>query len=464
MHLANSTTVVIKRIALFITVSFIYTFASAQENSPYSRYGMGDIVPAQNIVSRSMGGITAGYIDSVGFIPYNVLNGKLFFPSSSINLSNPASLGSLNTTIFDVGGEVDIRTLKSNNSPQKYKATNTLISYLQLGFPVTPKKMLAKGNYVNIAFGLRPVTRINYKILADKSLPGIDSAITLYEGTGGISQANFSTGVKIKNFSFGVSTGYSFGNRQNSTKLSLKSSDSVRYMQSNTQADARFGGFFLTLGAQYGIRLPNKNVLRLGISTNMQQKLKAKRDNINETFVYDNNGSTVAIDTVTNTIDEKGTVTLPATYTAGFTYTTKHWIVGADVDYAQWSKYRYFGATDAVQNNTTLHMGAQYFPADPTTLSSKYWRFVKYRAGIYIGNDYVKTNNANRPDYGLTLGASLPLTSFQRLRVGEFVTLNTGLEFGQHGNKQNQSLREGIVRVNFGLSMSATWFQKSKYN
>ena len=463
MHLANSTTAVIKRIALFISVSFIYTFASAQENSPYSRYGMGDIVPAQNIVSRGMGGITAGFIDSVGFIPYNVLNGVLNFPSSSINLSNPASLGSLNTTIFDVAGEVDVRTLKNNTSPQKYTATNTLISYLQLGFPVTPKKMLAKGNHINIAFGLRPVTRINYKILADKYLVGIDSAKTLYEGTGGISQANFSTGIKIKNFSFGATTGYAFGNRQNSTKLALFN-DSIRYKQSNTQADARFGGFFLTLGLQYGIRLPNKNVLRLGVFTNLQQNLKGKRDNINETFVYDNNGSSVAIDTVTNSIDQKGTITLPATYTAGFTYTTKHWIVGADVDYAQWSKYRYFGTKDAVQNNTTVHIGAQYFPADPSTLSTKYWKFVKYRAGLYFGNDYVKLNNANRPDYGLTLGASLPLTSFQRLRLGEFVTLNTGLEFGQHGNKQNQSLREGIIRFNFGISMSASWFQKSKYN
>lgn len=463
MHLANSTTAVIKRIALFISVSFIYTFASAQENSPYSRYGMGDIVPAQNIVSRSMGGITAGYIDSVGFIPYTVLNGNIFFPSSSINLSNPASLGSLNTTLFDIGGEIDTRTLKSNNNPTKFKATNTLISYLQLGFPITPKKMMAKGNSLNMALGLRPVTRINYKIAADKRLPGIDSTTSIFEGTGGISQANFSLGAKIKNFSIGASTGYSFGNRQNSSRLFFNN-DSITYQQSNTQSESRFGGFFLTLGAQYGIRLKNKNVLRLGVSTNLQQNLRAKRDNVNETFVFDGNGGTISIDTVSSAINQSGTITLPATYTAGFTYTTPHWIVGADVDYAQWSKYRYFGAKDAVQNNATIHIGGQYFPANDNTPSTKYWSFVKYRAGLYFGNDYVKLNNANRPDYGITLGASLPLTSFQRLRLGEFVTLNTGIEIGQRGNKQSQSLREGIVRFDFGVSMTASWFQKRKYD
>ena len=451
MHLANSTTAVIKKTALFIFVSFIYTFASAQENSPYSRYGMGDIVPSQNIVSRGMGGITAAFIDSSGFLPY----------SQSINLSNPASLGSLNTTIFDIGGEIDIRTLKSNTSPQKYKATNTLISYLQLGFPVTPKKMLAKGNYWGIAFGLRPVTRINYKISADKRLVGIDSLNTLYEGTGGISQANFSTGVKIKNFAFGLSTGYTFGNRQNSTKLEFIN-DSINYMQSNTQSESRFGGFFLTLGAQYNIRLQNKNVLRVGLSSNLQQNLKAKRDNVNETFVYDANGGIIAIDTVTSSKNVKGKITLPATYTAGFTYTTPHWLVGADVDYAAWSKYRYFGAKDAVQNNVMVHMGAQYYPGKTT--STKYLNFVKYRGGLYFGNDYVKLGNTSRPIYGVTLGASFPLTTFQRLRVGEFVALNTGVEFGQHGNKNNQSLREGVFRINFGISMSAAWFQKRKYD
>ncbi len=453
MHLANSTTAVIKKTALFIFVSFIYTFASAQENSPYSRYGMGDIVPSQNIVSRGMGGITAGFIDSSGFLPY----------TQSINLSNPASLGSISSTIFDIGGEIDIRTLKSNNTPEKYKATNTLISYLQLGFPITTKKMAAKGNYWGIAFGLRPVTRINYKISADKRLVGIDSVNTLFEGTGGISQANFSTGLKFKNFSLGASTGYSFGNRQNSTRLGfINDSIGNLYMQSNTQSDARFGGFFLTLGAQYGIRLKNKNVLRLGVSTNLQQNLKAKRDNVNETFVYNANGEIISIDTVTSAKDQAGNITLPATYTAGFTYTTAHWLVGADVDYAAWSKYRYFGAKDAVQNNLMVHVGAQYYPGKNT--STRYLNFVKYRAGAYFGNDYVKIGNTNRPIYGITLGATLPLTAFQRLRLGEFVALNTGIEIGQQGNKQNQSLREGIVRFNFGVSMSAAWFQKRKYD
>ncbi|MEJ7610681.1 MAG: hypothetical protein WKF88_05815 [Ferruginibacter sp.] len=416
------------------------------------------------MVSRTMGGISAGFVDSSGSYPYIVTpGGRLLVSSSSVNLSNPASLGNVYTTLFDVGGEIDVRTIKSNSTPEKYTATNTIFSYLQLAFPITPKRMLAKGNHWTIAFGLRPVTRVNYKIITDKRLLGIDSITTLYEGNGGLSRANLSTGIKIKNFSFGASTGYNFGNRETSTKIAFNN-DSVKYMQSNTESRAQYGGVFLNLGAQYGIRLKGNSMLRIGATANLEQTLKAKRDKVNETFIYDADGVIRGIDTVTFSRDESGNIKLPASYTLGFTITNTHWVFGADVNYTSWSDYRYFGAPDAVQNNTTLHVGAQYFPADVNTpTKNKYWNFVKYRAGVYYGNDYVKLKT-NRPDFGITLGAGLPLTSFQRLRFGEFVALNTGVEIGQLGNKQNLGIRETKFRFNFGVAMTASWFQKRKYD
>ena len=39
-------------------------FCFAQENSPYSRYGIGNIVPPGNIANRAMGGISAGVSDA----------------------------------------------------------------------------------------------------------------------------------------------------------------------------------------------------------------------------------------------------------------------------------------------------------------------------------------------------------------------------------------------------------------
>ena len=43
-----------------ILLTAFYVPAFSQDNSPYSRYGIGDIVPSTNINSRAMGGISAG--------------------------------------------------------------------------------------------------------------------------------------------------------------------------------------------------------------------------------------------------------------------------------------------------------------------------------------------------------------------------------------------------------------------
>ncbi len=444
MHSANLTTALNKRL-FGLLLMVISIPAIAQENSPYSRYGLGDLVPNKNMLSRSMGGISTGYADF-----------------QSINLGNPAALGKLTSTIFDLGGEVDIRTLKSNISPDKYKSTNTLISYLQVGFPLSSPKMLRKGNGWGVSFGLKPLTRVNYKIENSKRLTGIDSISTLYEGSGGINQVNLSTGIKLKNLYLGVTGGYSFGNKNNSTKIRFLN-DSLVYYVSNSEAQTQIKGFFAEAGAQYEIKTGKESILRLGISTAFQQKLSAKRDYIDATISYDGNGEPYNLDTVNFSKDVRGNILVPSNYSFGLTYTNSNWVVGADIDVAQWGDYRYYNQQDAVQNNYTFRAGAQYYPAKVNTNVKNYWSFVKYRAGFYYGPDYIKLN-VNRPSYAVTLGAGLPLTSFQQLRRGEYVTLNTGVELGGSGNKDSQSMREGLVRINFGISMNARWFQKAKYD
>ena len=148
---------------------------------------------------------------------------------------------------------------------------------------------------------------------------------------------------------------------------------------------------------------------------------------------------------------------------AGAVYEDAHWMLGADFEYGNWAGYRFYGQTDAVQNNWTIRVGTQYYPAKIGTPVKKYFNFVKYRAGFYYGSDYIKST-ANRPEYGFTVGAGMPLTSLKRISyAGEYVVLNTGLEFGSRGNKQT-NLRENLVRFSIGVSMNARWFQKPKYN
>jgi hypothetical protein len=437
--------------AVLITVS-----VNAQENSPYSRYGVGDLTPAQNVLNRGMGGVAAGYSDF-----------------QSINFVNPASYGNFGRTIFDLGAEADVRTLKSINPAKKFSNTNALFSYLQLGVPIGSKKMAKKEKFMGLVFGLKPMSRINYKISKNERrtfpLPpigtgGSDSLASLFEGSGGISQAYTGVGLRIKNFSVGFNVGYMFGNKNYGTRL-IFINDSVDYYKSNSATTTSFGGLLFNVGLQYEIKLKNKATLRLGAYGNLQQKMNAKRDLIRETYVYDpNSNENFRIDSVYAEKEVSGKVVLPATFGMGFIYQNNNWQLGADFEMSNWASYRFYNQKDFVRNNFTIRAGAQFLPAKENTPAKKYFNFVKYRAGFFFGPDYITAGSSKLPEFGATLGAGFPLTSLRRISyTGDYVTLNTAVELGSRG-KASTGLRENITRFSIGITMNARWFQKPKYD
>jgi hypothetical protein len=457
----------LRRFSLLIFIS-IKCFASfAQENSPYSRYGIGDLISGQNIVNRGMGGFSAAYSDfGIMGSPFN------------INLVNPAALGNLTNSknysnvIFDFGGEVNVRTLKSTSGTDKYKSTNVTPAYFQLAFPVSSPKMENKGSSMGVSFGLRPVSKINYKIQEDGRLNNIDSINTIYEGTGGVNQVNVSTGFrKISNgrnkneICFGLSTGYTFGTKDYSTRLALVN-DSVQYFKGNTEVSTLFGGVFFNTGLQYKINIKKSGSLRLGAYYCMAQHLNARQNTINETFTFDATGNTVRVDSVSELNDVKGKVILPATYGVGFSYQSKNhnWLFGADYQASKWSEYRYYDKADYVANSWTLRAGAEYYPAKENAATNKYKDYVKYRAGFYYGPDYLKVVDT-RNTYAFTFGAGLPLTTPRYIQTrGEYVALNVSCEIGSRGDRNSFSIRENFTRINFGIAMNARWFQKRNYD
>ncbi len=462
MHSAKLT--MPKILPVLFLVFILPVVAFSQENSPYSRYGLGDITPNRNIFTRGMGGISAGVFDYLG----NNIG------LTSNNFTNPSTLGNINNTIFDIGIDAAFKTLKSANPVKKFTAANSYFSYLSIAFPVATQKMRKKNIGWGINFGLRPVTKINYKIENISRLTttsSLDSIYTLYEGDGGTNQAFIGSGMKIKNLSFGFNTGYMFGSKNYSTRINFLN-DTVTHANSHVGNKTNFGGLFFNGGLQYAIVL-NKDtvkkgaypkVLRFGAYGSIKQQLNATRDEVKETFAYDGNGGTFRVDSVFEKRDIKGKITYPSTFGIGFSYQDEHWIFGADYESTKWSNYRYYGQTDFVQNSWVIRAGGQYYPAKTGTPLKKYFNFVRYRAGFFYGPDYIKTNT-NRPEYGFTLGTGMPLTSLQRLNYynTEYVMLNTALEIGGRGDKNN-NLRENMVRFSIGISMNARWFRKYKYD
>lgn len=421
---------------LFLVVLLIKNSASAQENSPYSRYGLGDVVPGQNIVNRAMGGASAAYYDPV-----------------TVNFINPASYARLKYTTFDVGLDYTGRTLKASNPVRTLSSGYLIPSYVQVGFP------LSKKNNWGMNIGLRPLTRINYELQQTNRLPGIDSVRTSFSGQGGSYQAYLGTGIGSKNFTVGLNAGYSFGSKNYVTER-VFINDSVLYEKGKWADSTFFGGFFVHAGAQYATRISKKFTLKLGAFAQFKNSLSATRNITRETFEYNASSGETQKDSVYISKENKGKIIVPATYGAGITIEKDlAWSVSAEYSLSQWADYRYYGQKDEVKDSWLFRLGGSVIP---NYKSTSYWAQVQYRAGFYIGPDYVAVNKS-LPAYAITFGASFPVRKYgYSLYSGQYTSINTAFEIGARGNKSN-SLRETFYRISIGLSLSDIWFIKRTY-
>ncbi|HRP32216.1 MAG TPA: hypothetical protein PKV73_10000 [Agriterribacter sp.] len=408
----------------------------AQENSPYSRYGLGDIVPGQNIVNRAMGGASAAYFDPV-----------------TVNFNNPASYARLKYTTFDVGLDYTGRTLKTSNPVRTLNSGYLIPSYVQVGFP------LSKKNNWGMNIGMRPLTRINYEMQQSTRLSGIDSVLTSYSGQGGSYQAFIGTGIGSKHFTVGVNAGYAFGNKNYVTERRFIN-DSILYEKGKWADSTNFGGFFVHTGVQYSTRISKGYSLKLGAFAQLKNSLNASRNITRETFENSSTTEEIQVDSVYISRNNKGKIVVPATYGFGFTFEKDlAWSVSAEYSLSQWSDYRYYGQSDEVKDNWMLRVGGSFIP---NYKSTGYWAQVQYRAGFYIGPDYVTVNN-NLPAYAFTFGASFPVRKYgYSVYSGQYTSINTAFEIGARGNKSN-SLRETFYRISVGLSLSDIWFIKRTY-
>jgi hypothetical protein len=112
-------------------------FVNAQDNSPYSRYGLGDLHPGSHIYNRGMGGITAAFSEPPSTESFDPRNGKSY---SNINFSNPASYSrflrqgikfkktTIRKNVARCGVNLTSHRLHEPNSTQTFTSTNAYFS------------------------------------------------------------------------------------------------------------------------------------------------------------------------------------------------------------------------------------------------------------------------------------------------------------------------------------------------
>lgn len=405
----------------FLAVS---TSTQAQENSPYSRYGIGNLKQIESVLSKGMGGVSIA--DDNPLVP---------------NPVNPATYASLKMTGYQVAMEGSLLNIK--NSYGANKTGSATFSSVNIGFPV--------GKKMGVSFGLLPVTRMRYNMEKTDTL-AFTNSVSSFTGGGGLQKIYLGAAYKYQDFSIGFNTGYNFGNIVNSTETNY--TDSLNILPSVINSRIIMGGFFWQLGGLYHAKVNEDYSVNVGLTYTGNQKLKATRESIWE---YTRNNAADTIYYVES--KQKGTIQMPSSFGAGVMLNRgDFWQVGMDLSTSNWEKFTILGKTDSTTRTWTFKLGGALTP-DVNSINN-YWKKVTYRAGVYFGQDYLQFNGQHLAKKAVTAGIGYPIRR-TNLSIGQ---INAAIEFGSRGKVADGLIKEGFTRFSFGLTFNDRWFVKRKYD
>ena len=163
------------KLIFLLTVSLFAMTLHAENgmNSPYTRYGFGQLSAMETGANKGMGGTGIGVRNS-----------------SQINMLNPASYAAVDTLtfLFDVGMSLHNTNFAEGNV--KMNARNTTFDYLAMQYRLTPQ--------LGMTIGMTPFSNIGYnfsntQIIRDDE-DGQVTTTNRYYGDGGLRQVTVGLG------------------------------------------------------------------------------------------------------------------------------------------------------------------------------------------------------------------------------------------------------------------------------
>jgi len=423
---------ILSKLLVFLAVIALSSQLSAQNriSSPYSRFGIGDVLSNNRVNNMAMGGISYGVYSP-------------FF----VNTSNPATYAAFDSLsfIFDVGAHSKQSKLITQDLTQS--ANYTSLGNLLFGFPVA--------RWWKSSFGLMPYSMVGYKMLDSRTDDYAGNVNYLFEGTGGINQAYIGNSFSItRNLSVGFNFSYLFGTIDKSRADEFP--DSIYKLNYKSLRSARIHDVYLNYGILYHKQSKTGMQYNVGLVFSNSSKINVSENRLDYLYFKSSSGVDLPTDTILNLKTVKGNLKLPVNLGAGFTLgKTDKWLIGSDFQWQQWEKYSYFGVADSLKNSMRFSLGGSFTPSFSTI--SGYWQRITYRGGIRYTKSYLELRNERINEFGISLGVGLPLP---RTRS----TINLAAEFGSRGTIANNLIKESFVKFTLGLSIFERWFIIKKYD
>jgi hypothetical protein len=428
-------------IFIFFFSTTFTVFAQPTTSSPYSKFGLGDLVSPSLPQNKAMGGISVGL--------------RKLGSYSSINVANPASYSSIDLTTFDMGAGASFRQLDASSAYNNN--VNMNLSHIVFGVPVSKKSA--------ISFGLLPYSEMGYQYKNSSTLVNTtDNTSTsidyIYGGDGGLSKVYMGYGILLSpHLSVGVNAAYLFGNLKQSKSTEFP--QDTKALNSRQEASSGISGLSMDYGVQYIINTLSKSKLTIGYAGTISDKFTAAGST--KSSVYRKNFSSgdesISLGTPYTLDDTSSELSMPIMQTIGFAFEKANkFLVGADFSYAQWSNFRWGAINPGLNDSYTVVVGGQVTPN--VNAISGYFKLVDYRFGLKYNKTFVNINNTGIDQYAVTLGLGLPLAA-NRLA---FYKINFSAEIGMRGRLDNGLVRENYVNLGLGFTINDKWFIKPKFD
>ncbi|MDO4180049.1 MAG: hypothetical protein Q4D36_02025 [Bacteroidales bacterium] len=418
--------------------------AQTSTNSPYTRYGFGQLSDQNFGNSKAMGGIA-----------YGLRNGY------QINASNPASYTAIDslTFLFDAG--LTLQNANFKDGSVKTNAKNSSFDYLAMQFRLWKKMAMTAG--------FLPFSTVGYNLSKTNSFADVDNDgywSETFTGDGGFNQVFVGLGYKVfKNLSVGANISYLYGDitHQSMTAIGSASTYSIKLEEFSVS------DYKLDLGLQYTYNINKKNAVNIGAIYSLGHTLNGEAHKYHQTAATNSYGSlavqTQTGDTISNPFKMPHTLGVGLTYvydnrlTVGVDYTLQKWET-ADMN---WNK---FGKESVeMSNRTKIAIGAEFIP---DYYSHNYLKRIYYRAGAYYSSPYNKVNYTDPAtqatvtcdgarEYGVSIGFGLPM--FQSKSI-----LNISGQYVKVSPKFKGLIEENYLKINIGLTFNERWFMKWKVN
>jgi hypothetical protein len=435
---------------LGLTIPTSAIFAQNLGNSPYSRVGLGDLVPAQTIQNIGLGGLSVSN--------YN---------QEFLQLSNPAmsanKKGLYRDSLVKVEGgfTVQYKQFSTNTASEKVTAAN--IRYLAFAIPI--------GKRWNTTVSLLPFSVKNHvytQYAAVQNDPAGRYMKYVYSGTGGLYQVSVNNGFGItKRLSAGLGLSYLFGPTKSTTTSLLITNPSLAVQYDFTYGISRrinHSVFAIKPALHYRkelykivdttmIKKPQGVFWNVGFTAEVYTPMQLR---VQESLIREDLYGTASIDSVINSYTMQGS--LPTRFNVGFSIDRPNkWMIGVEGGFADWANgFKYDkSSTEVYRTGWNVALGGEIRPG-----TRRQWKAWTYRAGVnYTMLPYV-LSGTQLQDISVSIGATMPVGI--RANGAAFPKVNVAFVFGQRGTLENGLAKEVYGRLQLGILITDKWFSKRK--